>query len=375
MNTFALENKFDLETVGRFALNYFSTMFIIVVGFVFYTMLSSYHMRSFAISWEPQIVGHYLGLQISTKAFWRSFVYIYAVALIPFFLINHDRYGKGFLTLTGFVKCFSKRFGVITPEEKQAMLSTGVKFFFVPFILNAFLAHCRTLNYKIVDLCRWLKMDDFDRAHFIPDVSALYFHIALAVLYFVEIVPFVVGYLVESRTLNNKTKSVEDTWSGWFFCLACYAPFNSAVASFFTTNYSEYIPAFQGLGQFGVVLQMTLNFVALLSVAAYVSASVSLGWKASNLTSRGVVKTGLYRYVRHPSYLFKNVAWWLFSIGFAIHSAIAGNPFVWHLVALAVWNWIYYRRALTEELHLARTDPEYLTYMQEVPYRFIPKII
>jgi protein-S-isoprenylcysteine O-methyltransferase Ste14 len=65
----------------------------------------------------------------------------------------------------------------------------------------------------------------------------------------------------------------------------------------------------------------------------------------------------------------------LFSIGFAIHSAIAGNPFVWHLIALAVWNWIYYKRALTEELHLARTDPEYLTYMQEVPYRFIPKII
>jgi hypothetical protein len=40
MNTIALENKFDLTKVGRFALNYFSTMFIIVVGFVFYTMLS-----------------------------------------------------------------------------------------------------------------------------------------------------------------------------------------------------------------------------------------------------------------------------------------------------------------------------------------------
>jgi hypothetical protein len=102
-------------------------------------------------------------------------------------------------------------------------------------------------------------------------------------------VPFVVGYLVESRTLNNKTKSVEDTWSGWFFCLACYAPFNSAVASFFTTNYSEYIPVFQGLGQFGFVLQMTLNVAALLSVAAYVC--VCLTWlEASNLTSRGVVR-------------------------------------------------------------------------------------
>ena len=38
------------------------------------------------------------------------------------------------------------------------------------------------------------------------------------------------------------------------------------------------------------------------------------------------------------------------------------------------WDWIYSMRAHAEELHLARTGPEYLTYMQSVPYRLIPKV-
>jgi len=375
MTTIALENKLDLTKVGRFALNYCSTMFIIVVGFVFYTMLSNYHMQNFANSWEPQVVGYKLGNYISTRSFWRGFVYLYAIALVPYFLVNHDRYGKGFLTLVGFVKCFTKRFGTITPEQKQAMLSTGVKFFFVPFILNAFLAHCRTLNYKSVDLYRWFQMDVYDKANFISDINHLYFEIALAVVYLFDIVPFVIGYLVESKTLNNKTKSVENTWAGWVFCLICYPPFNNAFSSFFKTDFAEYVPAFSDLGHAGFVLQMTLNVAAVICLAAYASVSVSLGWKSSNLTSRGVVTTGLFKYVRHPAYVCKNAAWWLFAIGFAIHFAIAGKPFFWHLLALAVWTWVYYNRALTEELHMVRTDPDYLTYMQKVPYRFIPKVI
>jgi hypothetical protein len=75
-------------------------------------------MQNFANSWEPQIVGISSALHLYSS-FWRGFVYVYAVALIPYFLINHDRYGKGFLTLVGLVKCFTKRFGIITQNKNR----------------------------------------------------------------------------------------------------------------------------------------------------------------------------------------------------------------------------------------------------------------
>ncbi len=40
-------------------------------------------------------------------------------------------------------------------------------------------------------------------------------------------------------------------------------------------------------------------------------ASIALGFKASNLTNRGIVTHGPYAFVRHPGYAAKNFAWWL----------------------------------------------------------------
>jgi hypothetical protein len=45
------------------------------------------------------------------------------------------------------------------------------------------------------------------------------------------------------------------------------------------------------------------------SMASVCSASLSLFTKASNLTNRGIVDWGPYRYIRHPGYLGKNMFW------------------------------------------------------------------
>ena len=38
----------------------------------------------------------------------------------------------------------------------------------------------------------------------------------------------------------------------------------------------------------------------------------------SNLTHRGIITNGPYRYSKHPAYLAKNLSWWLVSMPFMI---------------------------------------------------------
>ena len=92
----------------------------------------------------------------------------------------------------------------------------------------------------------------------------------------------------------------------------------------------------------------------------------ALGFRFSNLTNRGIVAGGPYRFIRHPAYFAKNVAWWL------------ENPFVWNnlfaLFGLVIWNIVYVLRAITEEKHL-QNDKAYQEYSRQVKYRFIHGII
>lgn len=365
--------QFDLDTIKRFAVNYVSTMALILLGYWFYTTFSNYHIHYFAHNWRPAYGQNMLDIFIYTRGFWRGFVVVFGVALIPYFLIEEKGLSKAALSWSGAAKALFPRFGAVSAEEQQALLSSALKFFFVPFILDAFIAHVAAVNYRTADLIRWFLMPEVDRELFIKDLPQFLCGLALAYVYFFDIVPFVIGYLVDSERLGSKIKSVEDTWRGWFFCLICYPPFNSAFGNFFNTHYDEYVKPFDGL-LYGGGLHTALNVGAIFLLALYASVSLSLGTKASNLTSRGVVTTGLFQYVRHPAYAAKNGAWWLFSIGAAIHTYRAGGNWLYPLIALVFWTWVYYNRAITEEQHLLRTDPDYEPYMQHVRYRFIPKV-
>jgi protein-S-isoprenylcysteine O-methyltransferase Ste14 len=89
-----------------------------------------------------------------------------------------------------------------------------------------------------------------------------------------------------------------------------------------------------------------------------------LGFRASNLTNRGIVKTGPYRFVRHPAYAVKVLIWFTQGIFF-------GQFGVFIMAGFAI---IYFLRAWTEERHLSM-DPDYVEYMKLVRWRFIPGVI
>src|SRR5690606_3505438 len=111
-------------------------------------------------------------------------------------------------------------------------------------------------------------------------------------------------------------------------------------------------------------------------MGVYASASIALNLKASNLTHRGIIDHGPYRYIRHPAYACKNAAWWLGSLPVI---AAAWSQSIWAalvaLTATAAWTGLYALRALTEEDHLRKVDGEYDAYCQKVRYRFIPGLL
>jgi protein-S-isoprenylcysteine O-methyltransferase Ste14 len=97
----------------------------------------------------------------------------------------------------------------------------------------------------------------------------------------------------------------------------------------------------------------------ILAVAIYALSTVVFGLRFSNLTNRGIVSTGPYRWSKHPAYISKNLSWWMISLPF-----VAGAGWQVALqssLLLGIVNLIYYLRARTEERHLM-ADPAYREY-------------
>ena len=94
---------------------------------------------------------------------------------------------------------------------------------------------------------------------------------------------------------------------------------------------------------------------------------ITLGWKCSNLTNRGIVSLGPYKWIRHPHYTVKLLIWWITFLPILINDPI-------YIIGMLFWTLIYYLRAITEEYHLMN-DQEYVNYKNQVKYRFIPTLI
>jgi protein-S-isoprenylcysteine O-methyltransferase Ste14 len=91
----------------------------------------------------------------------------------------------------------------------------------------------------------------------------------------------------------------------------------------------------------------------------YLLATFAFGVRFSNLTNRGILTNGPYRYTKHPAYIAKNVSWWLITLPFIPdHGWVAALK---STLALAGVSTVYFLRARTEERHLSR-DPAYVEY-------------
>ena len=193
------------------------------------------------------------------------------------------------------------------------------------------------------------------------------YRLAHSVIMFTDLLYAAIGYVLTLRILNSHIRSSEPTFRGWVVAVACYAPFWEVLlyARFFnysnTLNWSEWLLDMP-------IVQAVWGCSILALLCVYSLATVCLGIRFSNLTYRGLITSGPYRFTKHPAYVCKNLSWWLVSVPF-----ITSDPWhvaVSHCLLLAFVNFIYYQRAVTEENHLSNY-PEYREYALAMNQRSI----
>lgn len=180
---------------------------------------------------------------------------------------------------------------------------------------------------------------------------------AFTVMYFADVALVSVGYLVTFRVTDTHLRSTEPTLLGWAVALACYQPFWGLVSGSFLAyrtdqDWETWLAPLPGL-------YLAWGAVILLLTAVYLWATLSFAGRFSNLTHRGILTNGPYRFTKHPAYLSKNLSWWLIAVPFLADGGWWDG--VLRCLMLLGVNLLYWLRARTEERHLSR-DPVYVQY-------------
>jgi protein-S-isoprenylcysteine O-methyltransferase Ste14 len=165
------------------------------------------------------------------------------------------------------------------------------------------------------------------------------------------------GYILSLRLFDTHLRSAEPTMLGWAVALFCYQPFFSLM----DRQYVAY-DAGNGFARWFEGHDAARNvwaFLIIVLVFIYSLASVAFGWRFSNLTHRGILTNGPYRFTKHPAYISKNLSWWMISLPFMSHISVADG--LRRSLLLGCINTMYFLRARTEERHLSR-DPVYVEY-------------
>lgn len=194
-----------------------------------------------------------------------------------------------------------------------------------------------------------------------PAVQAeFYIRTMILALMVAAIVP---GYLFSARLLDTHIRKVDFTVTGWLVTMTCYPPL---VYWVFTMGLNFYpdaqhvdwaAPWARELAGFPV-LALVAGMLVLALECMHYWGEASFGLRASNLSNRGIITNGLFRYFKHPVYLSKCLVWLLWM------PFLAGDT-IWACLYLTLmWAgacMIYFGRAWVEE-RLLSDDPDYIAY-------------
>lgn len=182
----------------------------------------------------------------------------------------------------------------------------------------------------------------------------------IELLFVIDVQIGTVGYLVTMRPLDAHIRSGNPFLGGWLAALICYPPVAWGVLGTILV-YEMDAPGWTvWFADYPALLWLWACWLVLLT-AVYAWATVAFGIRFSNLTYRGVVTNGPYRFTRHPAYLSKNLFWWSSTLPFLVTT---GSPVeaVRNVFFLGCVSAIYYWRARTEEAHLLGEDAKYRAY-------------
>ena len=268
--------------------------------------------------------------------------YLLAVVVVYFFYIDarmrepEDAYWQaGCILLGRWRKCDKA-------VLKQYALGWLVKGFFFPLMFT----------YLIMDFTRLLAFSPSS----LSNIFKLYDFLFL-VTFSVDVMFAALGYLMTLRLFGAHIRSTEPTLLGWSVAIVCYQP----AWSFFSSHYLVYEDAHAWGAWLSGSNGLLLTWVVIISLLnlVYVWSTITFGIRFSNLTHRGILTNGPYRFTKHPAYIAKNLSWWFIAVPFLpIHG---WDMALKQCVMLLGLNLIYYLRAWTEERHLS-WDKTYVSY-------------
>ena len=340
------------QRITRFLELYLSSVLIYCLGIIIFRYFP-YYQKILHQQTQNILLYLYLGYLIGAP-----FLYlIFAKA---------DSENKPYLVLKGLKKIFIRLFALFKKKnqkkgdglkaidckkikllrnEKVAFLFLLVKIFYLPLMINFFYNNFNHLFYLKGQLT-------------INPWFTLWYSLIVTLMFAIDTGIFAIGYAFESKKLKNIVKSVEPTFFGWFVAIVCYPPFNIWMGHYIPWGANDYV-------LFSTPLITTLaRLTVIFFLIIYVWATVALGFKASNLTNRGIVTKFPYSIIRHPAYISKNMIWWITLL------PVMGWKFA---LGMMFWSAIYFFRVTTEEKHLSK-DPDYIAYKKNVRWRLVPGI-
>lgn len=182
----------------------------------------------------------------------------------------------------------------------------------------------------------------------------------IELLFLIDVHMAMVGYLLTMKPLDAHIRSANPHLSGWLAALICYPPFilmGDGGPLNYHPNTSDWAYWLEG----HTLVLWAWGALLVFLTAVYAWATVIFGLRFSNLTYRGIITNGPYRFTRHPAYLSKNLFWWCATLPFLVTSDSITDA-VRNTALLALVSAVYYWRAKTEERHLGDDDPKYGAY-------------
>ncbi len=226
---------------------------------------------------------------------------------------------------------------------RQFMLSLSLKIFFIP-TMYGFLVVSLTV---LLDQGLPGSFSHFIRWLFLFGVSY-------------DLTVATAGYVFCSRLFGNDIRGIDQTWGGWAACLVCYPPFLYLIHQM--RDGADFIVWTDWLSPDSALYWIWGGMICLTWFVYWIS-TAHFGLRFANLSWRGLVDVGLYRYVKHPAYLSKNLYWWLHAVPFAGY--LSGMDLFLHLLVMSTISLVYFIRAKTEERHLVQY-PEYRAYLSRM---------
>lgn len=232
------------------------------------------------------------------------------------------------------------------PALKSHFMGWAVKAFFLPLMMNYLSGEVRALGNSLTG---FIANPNGGGYQFLYDLS-----------YTVDLLFCVVGYTITLRLFDSHIRSTEPTAFGWLIALLCYQPFYSVIGSMYL-HYDDSVFWDNWLSSIPVLKNMWAGAIIML-LFIYGLSTVAFGLRFSNLTYRGVITSGPYRFTKHPAYVSKNLSWWLISVPWTWPTGGHWHEALRNCCLLGLLNLIYYLRARTEENHLSLRDPDYVAY-------------